>query len=138
MAMACLPKGQWLRARSLKLDWKPSGIPRLLSLDNAKEFHSIALRRGCEKYGISLEYDPLERGKYRSEARASMTIAEAGTLSTMVSGYRFTPIQPALELYNPPRSTADSPATSRSRIRVGSTMQLFLVKGTIVPTDAGP
>ncbi len=108
MAMACLPKDQWLRARSLKLDWKPAGIPRLLSLDNAKEFHSLALRRGCEKYGISLEYrppgrprfgahierylgtlmrrihglpgttysNPLERGKYRSEARASMTMAE--------------------------------------------------------------
>ena len=108
MAMACLPKHQWLLERSLKLRWAPAGIPRLLSLDNAKEFHSVALRRGCEKYGIILDYrppgrpqfgghierylgtlmrrihglpgttysNPLQRGKYRSEARASLTMKE--------------------------------------------------------------
>jgi len=58
MAMVCLPKDQWLRERNLKLDWRPAGVPRVLSLDNAKEFHSVALRRGCERYGISLEYRP--------------------------------------------------------------------------------
>ena len=28
------------------------GIPEVLHLDNASEFHSEALRRGCERYGI--------------------------------------------------------------------------------------
>jgi putative transposase len=31
----------------------------VLHLDNASEFHSEALRRGCERYGIRLEYRPL-------------------------------------------------------------------------------
>ncbi len=30
----------------------------MLHLDNATEFHSEALRRGCERYGIGLEYRP--------------------------------------------------------------------------------
>jgi len=28
-------------------------------LDNAKEFHSEALRRGCEQYGIAIDYRPV-------------------------------------------------------------------------------
>jgi Homeodomain-like domain len=34
------------------------GVPKLIHVDNGKEFHSLALRRGCERYGISLEYRP--------------------------------------------------------------------------------
>lgn len=35
-----------------------SGKPRLLYLDNAAEFKSEALRRGCEQHGIRLDYRP--------------------------------------------------------------------------------
>jgi putative transposase len=74
----------------------------------ARSFHSLALTRGCERYGISLEYrppgrpqfgghierylgtlmrrihgvpgmtfsNPTARGKYKSEAHATMTMAE--------------------------------------------------------------
>lgn len=108
LSMACLPKDGWLRDRNLEIDWSPFGVPRLIHVDNGKEFHSLALMRGCERYGISLEYrppgrpqfgghierylgtlmrrihglpgtaysNPTERGKYRSEARATMTMAE--------------------------------------------------------------
>lgn len=85
------------------------GFPRYCTW-NAAEFHSVALKRGCERYGIRLEYrppgrpqfgghierylgtlmrrihglpgttmsNPVHRGKYPSEAKASMTIAELG------------------------------------------------------------
>ena len=108
LAMACLPKDKWLKERHLDIDWAPAGLPKLIHADNGKEFHSLALRRGCERYGISLEYrppgrpqfgahierylgtlmrrihglpgttfsNPVERGQYRSEARATMTMAE--------------------------------------------------------------
>ncbi len=36
-----------------------SGKPLLLYLDNAAEFKSEALRRGCEQHGIWLDYRPL-------------------------------------------------------------------------------
>jgi putative transposase len=108
LTMACLPKDQWLKDRDLDLSWAPFGVPALVHVDNGKEFHSLALTRGCERYGISLEYrppgrpqfgghierylgtlmrrihglpgttfsNPMARGKYKSEARATMTMSE--------------------------------------------------------------
>ena len=35
-----------------------------LHLDNAKEFHSEALRRGCEQYGIAIDYRPVRTPHY--------------------------------------------------------------------------
>ena len=108
LAMTGLPKEQWLAERSLELDWPMFGLPKALHLDNAAEFHSVALSRGCERYGIGLEYrppgrpyfgghierylgtlmrrihglpgttysSPEKRGRYRSAAKATMTMAE--------------------------------------------------------------
>jgi putative transposase len=44
---------------NVEMDWPMSGKPRLLYLDNAAEFKSEALRRGCEQHGIRLDYRPL-------------------------------------------------------------------------------
>ena len=33
-----------------------SGLPRVIHVDNAKEFHSEALLRGCQEYGIAIEH----------------------------------------------------------------------------------
>lgn len=41
-----------------------SGIPERLHLDNAREFHSEALRRGCEQYGIAVDYRPVRTPHY--------------------------------------------------------------------------
>ncbi len=41
-----------------------SGIPRKLHLDNAKEFHSEALRRGCAQHGIEIDYRPVRTPHY--------------------------------------------------------------------------
>lgn len=110
LAMAGLPKDRWLKEQGLKIRWAPYGIPKVLHLDNAAEFHGLALKRGCERYGIRLEYrppgrpqfgghierylgtlmrrihglpgttmsNPTLRGKYPSEAKASMTMVELG------------------------------------------------------------
>lgn len=40
------------------------GTPRELFVDNAAEFHSEALRRGCEQHGIGLSYRPGGRPHY--------------------------------------------------------------------------
>ena len=58
LSMACLPKSQWLKALGIDLDWPMYGIPDVLHLDNASEFHGEALRRGCERYGIQLQFRP--------------------------------------------------------------------------------
>jgi putative transposase len=54
-----LPKAQWLADRELQnLDWPAGGFPRRIHLDNGKEFHSEALVRGCQEYGIAIEHRP--------------------------------------------------------------------------------
>jgi putative transposase len=61
--MVC-DKRPWLEQLQLEVDWPMSGKPRSLYLDNAAEFKSEALRRGCEQHGISLNYRPLGQPHY--------------------------------------------------------------------------
>jgi putative transposase len=63
IAHAVLPKTQWLGAHKIDAVW-PSGLMNRLHLDNAKEFHSEALRRGCEQYGIAIDYRPVRTPHY--------------------------------------------------------------------------
>ena len=59
LTQAVLPKTGWLADRELQnLDWPVAGLPRLIHVDNAKEFHSRALLRGCQEYSIALEHRP--------------------------------------------------------------------------------
>ncbi|GAA0388414.1 DDE-type integrase/transposase/recombinase [Pseudomonas veronii subsp. inensis] len=55
--VAC-DKRPWLEGLNVEMDWPMSGKPKLLYLDNAAEFKSEALRRGCEQHGIQLDYRP--------------------------------------------------------------------------------
>lgn len=63
IAHAVLPKSQWLAERKIEADW-PHGLMGRLHLDNAKEFRSEALRRGCEQYGIAIDYRPVRTPHY--------------------------------------------------------------------------
>ena len=58
LAHAACDKRPWLEGLNVEMDWPMSGKPRLLYLDNAAEFKSEALRRGCEQHGIRLDYSP--------------------------------------------------------------------------------
>jgi putative transposase len=53
-----LPKEEWLKERDINLLWPMHGIPQLLHLDNAREFRSKALERGCQQYGIAIQHRP--------------------------------------------------------------------------------
>ena len=58
LAHAACDKRPWLEDLGLDMDWPMGGKPRQLYLDNAPEFRSEALRRGCEQHGIGLDYRP--------------------------------------------------------------------------------
>jgi len=64
LAHACCDKRPWLERLDVEMDWPMSGKPALLYLDNAAEFKSEALRRGCEQHGIRLDYRPLGQPHY--------------------------------------------------------------------------
>ena len=51
-------KQTWLERLEVGAEWPMSGKPRELYLDNAAEFKSEALRRGCDQHGITLNYRP--------------------------------------------------------------------------------
>jgi putative transposase len=59
LSHAVLPKAQWLADRELHtVEWPMGGLPRAIHLDNAKEFHSEALVRGCQEYSIQIDHRP--------------------------------------------------------------------------------
>lgn len=61
---AVLPKTAWLQEREIELHYPVSGIPETLHLDNAQEFRSRALKRGCQQHGINLKYRPRRTPHY--------------------------------------------------------------------------
>ena len=61
---AALMKEGWLAARGIEDEWPVYGIPERLHLDNAKEFRSEALKRGCQEYGIDIDYRPVRTPHY--------------------------------------------------------------------------
>jgi putative transposase len=56
VAQAVLPKQPWLAARDIALTWPMHGCVGIIHLDNAAEFHTKALARGCQQHGFRLEY----------------------------------------------------------------------------------
>jgi putative transposase len=64
LAHAAGDKRPWLERLGVEVDWPMSGKPKSLYLDNAAEFKSEALRRGCEQHGIGLTYRPPGRPHY--------------------------------------------------------------------------
>lgn len=61
---AVLSKECWLASRNIEAEWPIWGKPEKIYVDNAKEFHSEALRRGCEAHGIELDYRPIGKAHY--------------------------------------------------------------------------
>lgn len=64
LSHAALSKESWLTERGIDAVWPVRGIPERLHLDNAKEFRSEALKRGCEQYGIAVDHRPVRTPHY--------------------------------------------------------------------------
>jgi putative transposase len=58
VAQAVLPKTEWLADRAIDLAWPAQGLPEIIHVDNGREFHARAFERGCQQYGIRIEYRP--------------------------------------------------------------------------------
>jgi putative transposase len=58
LAHMATDKRAWLERLGVEAVWPMSGKPRELYVDNAAEFKSEALRRGCDQHGIGLRYRP--------------------------------------------------------------------------------
>jgi putative transposase len=58
LAHMAIDKRAWMERLGVETVWPMSGKPRELYVDNAAEFKSEALRRGCDQHGIRIEYRP--------------------------------------------------------------------------------
>jgi putative transposase len=58
LSHAVLPKERYLQELGLQAEWPISGLPCVVHVDNADEFHARALKRGCQEHGIQLCYRP--------------------------------------------------------------------------------
>lgn len=112
-------KSGWLARLGLTdMTWPMHGKPTWIYVDNAPEFYSEALKRGCEQHGIKRDYRPMgqphfggiiervigtamakahelpgttfsdtkDRGKYKSEAMAILTLRELEKWLTLAIG----------------------------------------------------
>ncbi len=61
---AVLPKTKQLERMDVGLTWPAQGLPEIIHVDNAREFHSRAFERGCQQHGIKLEYRPRGRPNF--------------------------------------------------------------------------
>lgn len=61
------------------LEWVMYGKPFCILVDNGKDFRSLALIRGCEQHGITLEWRPVRRPHYGAHIERLM-----GTFMQMV------------------------------------------------------
>lgn len=64
LSHVALAKESWLAERGIDAVWPVRRIPERLHLDNAKEFRSEALKRGCEQYGVAIDYRPVRTPHY--------------------------------------------------------------------------
>ncbi|WP_455757061.1 transposase [Sulfurimonas sp.] len=61
---AILPKDDLLKMYNVEGEWPVFGLPRAVSMDNAKEFRSNSLQRFCSEYRIKDIYRPVARSHF--------------------------------------------------------------------------
>ena len=64
LAHTVIDKRPWLERIGAETEWPMLGKPKAMYVDNGKEFHSEALRRGCEVHGIQMSYRPVKMPHY--------------------------------------------------------------------------
>ena len=74
-------KRVWLERLGVAVDWPISGKPVELYLDNAAEFKSEALRRGCEQHGVRRRH-PRRMPAHRSGAGPSRSAVKVRPFPT--------------------------------------------------------
>ena len=57
-------KQEWLEHIGVDVQWPMAGKPKIIHVDNGTEFHSEALKRGCEVHGIQINYRPVAQPHY--------------------------------------------------------------------------
>ncbi len=85
-------KSAWLERLGLEIRmWPMHGKPKRIYVDNGPDFHSEALKRGCEQYGIVRDYRP--KGQPHFGGIIERVIGTAMTMANEVPGTTFSNIK---------------------------------------------
>ena len=84
-AHACRPKERWLQANRIDAQWPLWGLPLQLSADNAREFKTEALSKGCAQWAIEMTCRPAGQTALRWSHRATDRYADGP--SSLIAGY---------------------------------------------------
>lgn len=77
IANAILSKATMMSELGVNYEYPCLGKPRIIHLDNAKEFHSVTLDRACKEYGIDIHYRKVATPRYGGHIERLMgTFAE--------------------------------------------------------------
>jgi putative transposase len=104
---AVTAKDDWLASRGLNLQWPMAGLPGCVHADNGKDLRGDALARGCQEYGIALQFRP--RGSARYGGHIERLI---GTLMGAVH------LLPGTSFSNP-KERGDYPAEAKAILTLG-------------------
>lgn len=80
---AILTKDAYLAELGIDGSWPFWGRMRTLHTDNAKEFHSVALQRACEEYGIEQQFRPVRRPEYGGHVERVFRTLNKGLIHTL-------------------------------------------------------
>lgn len=61
---AILPKDDFLKKYNISGEYPVYGLPQVVMMDNAKEFHSNSLHNFCQEFRITDEYRPVARPEF--------------------------------------------------------------------------
>lgn len=103
IANAILPKDKRLNELEVSYSWPCRGLPRVIHVDNAKEFRGNALKMACQEYGIDLQFRPVKQPNYGGHIERMM-----GTLMKEIHALPGTTRSRSTELgqYNPESKSA--------------------------------
>ncbi len=61
---AIMPKDEILKEHDISGEWPVFGLPRVVSMDNSKEFRSVSLQSFCQEFRIADVYRPVGRSHF--------------------------------------------------------------------------
>jgi len=103
IANAILTKDKRLNELEVVFSWPCRGLPRVIHVDNAKEFRGNALKMACQEYGIDVQFRPVKQPNYGGHIERLM-----GTLMKEIHALPGTTRSRSTDLgnYNPERKAA--------------------------------
>ncbi|MBS0657263.1 MAG: DDE-type integrase/transposase/recombinase [Verrucomicrobia bacterium] len=114
VSQAILPKESLLARRGVEGDWPVWGTPEVIHVDNAREFRSTTMEKGCEMLGISIHFR--RAGMPQDGGRVERLISTIGSEIHKLPGTTF----------SNPKDRGEYPSEQRAALTLDELERLIL------------